>query len=76
MNIFSGAGIASFEDTLAASVALVFFLPLLIDSGGNAGSQAATLMVHTLATDDVRLKDCLIPRRLLPAAVNAQAVDT
>ena len=38
-NIFSGAGIAYFEDTIAAYVALVFFLPLLVDSGGNAGSQ-------------------------------------
>jgi len=57
MNIFSGAGIAAFEDTIAASVALVFFLPLLIDSGGNAGSQSATLMVRALATGDVRMKD-------------------
>lgn len=56
-NIFSGAGIAYFEDTIAAYVALVFFLPLLIDSGGNAGSQAATLMVRALATGDVVLSD-------------------
>lgn len=56
-NIFSGAGIAYFEDTIAAYVALVFFLPLLIDSGGNAGSQAATLMVRALATGDVVLRD-------------------
>jgi magnesium transporter len=59
MNIFSGAGIAYFEDTIAAAVALVFFLPLLIDSGGNAGSQSATLMVRALAVGDVRLKDWL-----------------
>jgi magnesium transporter len=57
MNIFSGAGIAYFEDTIAAAVALVFFLPLLIDSGGNAGSQAATLMVRALATGDVHMRD-------------------
>jgi magnesium transporter len=56
-NIFSGAGIAHFEDTIATYVALVFFLPLLIDSGGNAGSQAATLMVRGLATADVKLRD-------------------
>lgn len=56
-NIFSGAGIAFFEDTIAAYVALVFFLPLLIDSGGNAGSQSATLMVRALATGDVKLAD-------------------
>ncbi|MFU8812302.1 MAG: magnesium transporter [Balneolaceae bacterium] len=57
MNIFSGAGIAYFENTIEAVVALVFFLPLLIDSGGNAGSQAATLMVRALATGTVRLAD-------------------
>ncbi|HRQ58273.1 MAG TPA: magnesium transporter [Azoarcus taiwanensis] len=56
-NIFSGAGIAAFEDTIAAHVALVFFLPLLIDSGGNAGSQSATLMVRALATGEARLGD-------------------
>jgi len=56
-NIFSGAGIAAFEDTIAAYVTLVFFLPLLIDSGGNAGSQSATLMVRALATGDVTRAD-------------------
>lgn len=56
-NIFSGAGIAFFEDTIAAHIALVFFLPLLIDSGGNAGSQSATLMVRALATGDVVMRD-------------------
>ena len=56
-NVFSGAGIAYFEDLIAANVALVFFLPLLIDSGGNAGSQAATLMVRALATGDVEMRD-------------------
>jgi len=57
MNIFSGAGIAFFEDTIQSAVSLVFFLPLLIGSGGNAGSQAATLMVRALATGEVHLKD-------------------
>lgn len=57
MNIFSGAGIAYFEDTIEAMVALVFFLPLLIDSGGNAGSQASTLMVRALAIGDVKMRD-------------------
>lgn len=56
-NLFSGAGIAAFEDVIAANVALVFFLPLLIDSGGNAGSQSATLMVRALATGDATLSD-------------------
>jgi len=57
MNIFSGAALASFEETIAATVSLVFFLPLLIDSGGNAGAQSATLMIRALATGDVYMKD-------------------
>jgi magnesium transporter len=59
MNIFSGAGIAYYEDTIQAAVALVFFLPLLIGSGGNAGAQSATLMVRALAIGDVERKDWL-----------------
>lgn len=56
-NIFSGAGIAHFEDTIAAHLALMFFLPILIASGGNAGSQSATLMVRALATGDIGIAD-------------------
>jgi magnesium transporter len=56
-NLLSGFGIAYFEDTIAAHLALIFFLPLLIASGGNAGSQASTLMVRAMATGDVRSKD-------------------
>ena len=70
-NIFSGAGIAYFEDTITAYVALVFFLPLLIDSGGNAGSQSATLMVRSLATGEVQLNDWswMIGREVMVAAL-------
>ncbi|MDH6357950.1 magnesium transporter [Parabacteroides sp. PF5-9] len=57
MNVFSGAAIASFEAVIGAVVSLVFFLPLLIGSGGNAGSQSATLMIRALATGDVETKD-------------------
>lgn len=56
-NLFSGAGIAHFEDIIAANIVLVFFLPLLVDSGGNAGSQSATLMVRALATGEVVMRD-------------------
>lgn len=68
-NLFTGAGIALFEDTIATYVALVFFLPLLIGSAGNAGSQAATLMVRALATNDVVLRDWgrMLGRELLVA---------
>ncbi len=57
VNVFSGAIISSFEDVLASAISLVFFFPLLIDSGGNAGSQSATLMIRALAMGDVEAKD-------------------
>jgi magnesium transporter len=57
MNIFSGAAIAGFENVIKSMVSLMFFLPLLIGSGGNAGSQSATLMIRSLAVGDVEVKD-------------------
>jgi len=57
MNVLSGAGLAFFQDTIQATVALVFFLPLLIGSAGNAGSQSATLIVRAMATGEVRVRD-------------------
>lgn len=68
-NIFSGAAIATFEETIVQAFALVFFLPLLVASGGNAGAQAATLMVRALATGDVRMNDWarLLGRELVVA---------
>lgn len=68
-NAFSGAGIAFFEETIEAHVALVFFLPLLIASSGNAGSQAATLTVRAMATGDIQVRDWgrMLGRELLVA---------
>ena len=56
-NIFSGAALAYYEATISAAIVLLFFLPLLIGSAGNAGSQSSTLMVRALATGDVSLRD-------------------
>ncbi len=57
VNIFSGAGIAYFDTLIGSFVALVFFLPLLIGSGGNAGSQAATLVIRGMALGEVSPAD-------------------
>lgn len=57
VNVFSGAGIAHYEDVIEANIALVFFLPLLVDSGGNAGSQSATLVIRAMSIGDVKIKD-------------------
>ncbi len=59
VNLISSGVIATFESTIISAIALVFFVPLLIDSGGNAGSQAATLMIRALATGDVKLNEWL-----------------
>lgn len=53
VNIFSGAAIAYYEDTIMAYASLLFFLPLLIASGGNSGSQTATLVIRAIATGDI-----------------------
>lgn len=57
MNVFSGAAMTGFEEVIQSYVPLVFFLPLLIDSGGNAGSQSATLMIRYLAVGSLKLSD-------------------
>jgi magnesium transporter len=57
MNLFSGAALSHFSEVIQEHIVLVFFLPLLIGSGGNSGSQAATLAIRSLATGDVTLAD-------------------
>lgn len=59
VNIFTGAGLAFYEETITAAITLVFFLPLLIDSGGNTGAQSSTLVIRSIAVGDVRMKDWL-----------------
>lgn len=45
--------LASYESALAAAAALAFFIPMIISSGGNSGSQAATLIIRALSTGDI-----------------------
>jgi len=52
-----------FENVLKAATALAFYLPVLLGTGGNSGSQAATIIVRALGTRDVEIKDW--PRILL-----------
>ncbi|MCH2546943.1 MAG: magnesium transporter [Alphaproteobacteria bacterium] len=54
-HLFSSGALAANEAKLQASVALAFFVPLLIGTGGNSGSQAATMMVRALVTDDIQV---------------------
>lgn len=53
----TGSVLRNFEDDVAQVVALTFFIPLLIGSGGNAGSQAVSTVVRALALREVRPQD-------------------
>jgi len=46
-----------FEDEIAKVAALAIFIPLIISSGGNSGSQAATLVVRAMALGEINLRD-------------------
>ncbi len=46
-----------FEDEIAKAVVLALFVPLIISSGGNSGSQASTLIIQAMAVGDVYLSD-------------------
>jgi len=47
-----------YENQIAKAVVLALFLPLIISSGGNAGSQASTLVIRAMALGEVRVRDC------------------
>jgi magnesium transporter len=46
-----------FEGEIAKAVVLVLFVPLIISSGGNSGSQASTLIIQAMAVGEITLKD-------------------
>lgn len=55
--MFTATAMGYFEDEISKAVVLALFLPLIISSGGNAGSQASTLVIRALALGEVKLKD-------------------
>src|SRR5207247_24564 len=55
----TGTVLRHFEDQLAKWVALAFFIPLLIGTGGNAGSQTVSTIIRALALGEVRMRDAL-----------------
>ena len=54
---FTGSIITHFEDALAAYVVLTSFIPMLMDSGGNAGSQASVSVIRSLSLEEIEYKD-------------------
>ena len=56
-SIVTGGIINSYEEAFAAIPILVAFIPMIMDTGGNCGSQSSTLIIRGLATDEIKLKD-------------------
>jgi magnesium transporter len=54
---FTGTVLRYFESELAQVIALSFFIPLLIGTGGNAGAQTVTTIIRSIALGEIRLRD-------------------
>ena len=57
---FTGAIISSFEDALSVYAALIAFIPMLMDTGGNAGGQASVTIIRGLSLGEIEYRD--VPR--------------
>src|SRR3982751_2829110 len=55
--MLTATAMATYQDELARALVLALFLPLIISSGGNSGSQASTLMIRAMALGEVQLRD-------------------
>ena len=56
---FTGMIITSFEDALASYVALTAFIPMLMDTGGNSGSQASVTVIRGISLQEIEFKDII-----------------
>jgi magnesium transporter len=55
--MLTASAMAFFQDEISRAVVLALFVPLIISSGGNSGSQASTLVIRAMALGEVRLRD-------------------
>lgn len=55
--MLTASAMGYFEDEIAKAVVLALFVPLIISSGGNSGSQASTLIIQAMAVGEIRLTD-------------------
>jgi magnesium transporter len=58
-DFLTGTVLKTFEHTLSSIVALAFFIPMLLDTGGNAGAQISITIIRGMATGDVNLKNVM-----------------
>ncbi len=54
---FTGMIITGFEEALASQVILTAFIPMLMDTGGNSGSQASVTVIRGISLDEIQFKD-------------------
>jgi magnesium transporter len=55
--MFTATAMGYYQDEIAKAVVLALFVPLIMSSGGNSGSQATTLVIRAMALGEVRLRD-------------------
>jgi len=76
--MLTASAMAYFEEEIARAVVLALFIPLIISSGGNSGSQASTLVIRAMALGEVRLRDWwrVIKRELFSGLVLGSGLGT
>jgi magnesium transporter len=69
--LLTASAMAFFEHEIAKAVVLALFIPLIVSSGGNSGSQAATLIIRAMALGEVSLRDWyrILRRELISGVV-------
>jgi magnesium transporter len=73
--MLTATAMGAFEEEIAKAVVLALFVPLIISSGGNSGSQAATLAIRALALGEVTLRDWMrVMRREIMAGLSLGAI--
>jgi magnesium transporter len=73
--MLTATAMQGFEDELSRALVLTMFIPLIMSSGGNSGSQATSLLIRALALHEVRLRDWWrVALRELPAGLMLGAI--
>jgi len=73
--LFTATVMARFEGELSRAIVLTLFIPLIVSSGGNSGSQATSLIIRAMALQEVRLRDWWrVAIRELPTGLTLGAI--
>ena len=73
--MLTASAMQSFEDALEKAIVLALFIPLIMSSGGNSGSQATSLIIRALALQEVQVRDWWrVLLRELPSGITLGAI--